>query len=222
MNNYYIKQNIPERLITAEGAIVIAQTDPELTEALKSVGYQEEHFAQANQLVESATSLATEQEVHRGAQVAATAAVTEAYDVVRRYFGDDRRLLRIALRSNRKLYLEMRLHIRAKNTRAASVQQMIHFYKEAIVHPDVVQALAEQHVASDRFAGRIEAVDALINALQVQQHLQGQVFVTTQKRREAMKALDDWMTTFIRDARYVFNENEEQLRKLGVGVRVKS
>lgn len=83
-------------------------------------------------------------------------------------------------------------------------------------------ALEEQHVAADRFQDRQQAVQELVAALQVQQHLQGQSFVATQKRKAAMSELDRWMAKFIKRARVAFDNNEEQLHKLGIGVKVRS
>ena len=222
MNKYYHRQSIPERLATAGGSITIVQTDPELAEALKTVGYQDEQFAEGTRRVEAAALLETEQETQQGAQVAATARVNEIYQTVRRYFGDDRRLVRTAVRANDALYLELRLHLRMKKQREALIRQMIHFYEEVVQHPLVVQALADQFIATDRFVVRQNQLSELVTALQEQQFLQGKSVVTNRKRRAAMKELDAWMTDFIRMARATFGNNEEQLRKLGIGVKVRS
>ena len=222
MNKYYNQQNTPERLATAEGAIAIVQADPELAEALQTVGYKEEQFAVVRQLIDAASELETEQEVRLGAKVAATARVKALYDEIRRYFGDDRRLVRTALRDNRALYVKMRLHLRMRDRRNALVRQMVHFYDEVVQYPDVMLALEGQYIDLERFTIRREQLKDLVEAMQVQQHLEGKSIVASQNRREAMRQLDKWMGRFIRRARSAFDDNEEQLRKLGIGVKVRS
>ena len=221
MNKYYHEQSIPERLTTAEGTIAIVQADPELAEALKSVGYQDEQFAEGSRRVDAAAQLDIEQETCQGAQVAATARLNAIFQKVRRYYGDDRRLVRTALRGHEELYLELRLHLKMRGRRESLIRQMVHFYDEVVQHPVVIQALADQHIGMERFTVRQDQMKDLINALQVQQHLLGKASVTVQKRKAAMKELDIWMTDFIRMARARFGRNEEQLRKLGIGVKIR-
>ena len=221
MNKYYHRQTIPERLVTAEGIISIVQADPELAEALKTVGYQEEHFSEAASLVENASVLEVEQEVRLGAQVAATERVNELMQVLSRHFANDRQLVRTALAEDRELYVELRLHLRLKANREARIRQMVHFYTEVVQHPIVLAALAEQHIVADRFTVRQGEIASLVEALNARQHLQGKAIVATQKRKAAMDELDAWMKVFIRRARVALDDDEEQIRKLGVGVRVK-
>lgn len=221
MNKYYHRQTIPERLVTAEGIISIVQADPELAEALKTVGYEEEQFSEATMLVEQASTREVEQEVQLGAQVAATERVNELMQVLNRHFVNDRQLVRTALAENRELYVELRLHLRLQVNREARIRQMVHFYTEVVQHPTVLAALAEQHIAADRFIVRQGDIASLVEGLNIRQHLQGKAVVATQKRKAAMDKLDAWMKVFIRRARVALDGDEEQIRKLGVGVRVK-
>lgn len=221
MNKYYHRQSMPERLATAGGAIAIVQADPELAEALKTVGYQEEQFAEGSRRVDAAALLDIEQETCKGAQVAATARLKAIFQEMRRFYGDDKRLVRTALRDNEELFLELRLHLKMKSRQESLIRQMVHFYNEVVQHPVVIQALSDQYIGRERFTVRQGQIKVLVNALQVQQHLQGKAIVTQQKRREAMKELDVWMTDFIRMARAKFGNNAEQLRKLGIGVKIR-
>ena len=62
-------------------------------------------------------------------------------------------------------------------------------------------------------------VNGLEEAMRIQQIRIGEAQVATQKRREAMKELDTWMSSFIGVARQVFKEDPKQLKKLGLVVK---
>lgn len=219
---YYSEKSVSERLVQARETLHNAQEDDEIKAVLAETGYADAEFADGNGRLDAAEGLEVDQEARKGEQVQSTAELNEVYAVIRGQFNLDRQLLRKVVQSNRGLYEGLRLHIRIKNSRGSFIQQASHFYDEVATNPDVLQMLlTEQNVTSEFFNVGREGVGRLIAAINVQQQKIGQAQVATRARREAMAALDEWMIEFNRTARYVFKDNERQLRKLGITVRGK-
>ncbi|MBX2822581.1 MAG: hypothetical protein KTR29_22985 [Rhodothermaceae bacterium] len=219
---YYREKSISERLVQARETLNNALLDDEIKEIMASSGYAEAEFSEGNSRLNAAESLEVEQEAHKGEQVKSTADLIEIYNALRQQFSLDRRVIRIVTRANRGLYEGLRLHIKVKAGRGAFIQQATHFYEEVATDPGVLQLLADKQNLTDEFfiAGR-EGLARLIAAINFQQQMIGQAQVSTRARQAAMADLDEWMIEFNRTARYVFKDNERQLRKLGITVRGK-
>ena len=219
---YYTEKSVSERLVQARETLHNAQEDEEIKSILAETGFAEAEFADGNSRLDAAAGLEVDQEARKGEQVKSTAELKAVYTALRRQFSLDRQLLRKVVRSNTGLYEGLRLHIRVKTGRGPFIQQASHFYDEVATNSVVLQLLQdEQNVTSDFFAIGREGLTRLIAAINVQQQMIGQAQVATRARREAMAALDEWMIEFNRTARFVFKDNERQLRKLGITVKGK-
>ena len=219
---YYREKSVSERLVQARETLNNAQLDEEVKIILAESGYAEAEFADGTTRLDAAERLEVDQEVQKGEQVKSTAELNTVYEALRSQFSLDRRLLRKVVRANKGLYEGLRLHIHVKQGRGAFIQQATHFYDEVVTNPEVLQLLLDdQNVTAEFFEVGREGLTRLIAAINVQQQMIGQAQVATRARRAAMAALDEWMIEFNRTARYVFKDNERQLRKLGITVRGK-
>ena len=219
---YYREKSVSERLVQARETLHNALQDEEIKAILAVTGYAEAEFTDGNSRLEAAERREVDQETRKGEQVKSTAALNEVEAALRRQFSLDRQIVRKMVRSNKGLYEGLRLHIRAKQGRGAFIQQATHFYEEVATDPDVLQLLLdEQNITSEFFTIGREGLTRLIAAINLQQQMIGQAQVATRARRAAMAALDEWMVEFNRTARYVFKDNERQLRKLGITVKGK-
>ncbi len=217
---YYVKKNTPERLSQAEELIASVSIDEELRIRLAAVGYSETCFARVNELLEVAKRLETNQQVQLGKQTAATSTLIARTQSMRLKFVSDRKITRHVLRGNPALFEELRLHIKTKKGREALIRQMTHFYEEVIMYDALMSELAEEfNLTVELFKTRLEGVNRLMQAIQIQQYQKGVFRTVTHERREAMKQLDTWMTRFIGMARQVFYGEEENLRKLHIHSR---
>lgn len=220
---YYGKKSTPERLVHAEEIIVTVSKDESLRSRLAKVGYSDTKFDQVYELLDVASRLETNQRVQLGKQVAATTELIARTQSMRLKFVSDRKITRFILKSDISLTEELRLHIRTKKGREALIRQMTHFYEEVVNHEALIDELtSEFNLTSGLFKRRLEDVNRMAQAMQVQQYQMGKARVATQERREAMRLLDDWMSRFIGIARQVFRDEKEKLYKLDIYSRSRS
>ena len=85
--------------------------------------------------------------------------------------------------------------------------------------PDVLDRFAAVNLTVDVLQTRLDEVNVLNEAIQVQQRQTGQAIAMTSQRRAAMTQLDDWALQFIAIARAVLKNDPGQLEKLGVPIR---
>ena len=217
---YYLARSISERLNNAREIIDIVQSDPELSEPLAQLGYSKKEFSDGAQRLEAASTMEVNQEAMLGAQVAATETLVQAIKAMKCSFSTDRRILQELLKSRRALYEELRLHLRMKRGRDAFVRQATHFYELAVSHAEVRTLLLAEYTLTPEvfFAPRQAQLNLLLEAMRIQQYRIGQARVATQQRRQAMQDLDTWVRAFIHTARFAFQDNKRQLRKLGLTV----
>ena len=217
---YYGQKNIPERLSHAEEILVTVAVDEVLKNRLAVAGYTDIRFNEVHQLLVSAQRLETNQQVQMGKQTSATSALKDRTRTVRLKFVSDRRMIRHALRGDKSLSEELRLHIRTKESREALIRQMTHFYEEVVKQETLMMTLeTEFNLTAALFSHRMQGVEALAQAMQAQQYQIGLVREATRERQEAMKELDAWMRAFIGMTRQVFRDEEANLRKLNVYVK---
>lgn len=219
---YYSEKSIGARLLQAEEAIIIGQTEEELKQVLATRGYGEAVLNDGATRVASVKEIDTIKREQLGLQVVATAEVDEANRTLRLSFETDRRMVRIAARSNPNYLDQLRLNENISKAVHDFVLQAAHFYKKVKEHPDVIALVQDRYnLGTDVLDSRLAEVAALEDALRRQQRLVGELRKVTQRRREAMGEVDEWMKGFIATARIAFREDRGSLDKLGIHVRRK-
>ena len=219
---YYSEKSIGARLQQAEEAIIIGQTDSELTEALADRGYTEAVFGDGATRVAAVKAIDAIKREQLGLQVVATTAVDTAYRTLRISFTTDRRIVRLASVDNPDYIAQLRLNERLSAAISDFVLQAAHFYAKVKEHPEVMTLVQERYnIGIDVLDARLAEIAALEEALRNQQFLVGQLRKVTQERRDAMDEVDVWMRGFIATARIVFNGDRGSLQKLGITVRRK-
>ena len=218
--SYYMKKRIGERLNYSSESIEVAQTDPEISERMALYNFGPDQLAEGRRRTTLAASRELTQRIQLGKQSAATNYLNEMERKVRSLFNADRSLTRVLLSSESPLYFELRLNLNTEAKREVFLQQARHFYQEAIAQEDIATLLlSEFSMSKETLENRLTKLDDLEEAMRIQQVRIGEAQVATQKRREAMKELDTWMSSFIGVARQAFKEEPKQLKKLGLRVK---
>lgn len=217
----YTNLNIPERLTFSGEALAIAQTDPVLVEALASIGYAAEDLAHGATLEQAARELRVNQDVEYVTRLEMSKKVADMAKTLRAQIVADRSMVRTALRSLEGRYDQLRMSRNLNRKRPAFMQQARNIYLEIQAHPDVINALNAVGVPSETILARLAFVAEFAGAMELQQHQIAEAAVATRRRQEAMEALDKWMVKFLNAARYVFADDKDQLKKIGLPIRRK-
>ena len=212
----YTELPIIKRLVLSKEAIGIVQNDPVLLARLEAWGYTLERLAVGLEKQAEAARLLEDRNVSYGTGIAATAITQEVRDGIRDTLVDDRNIARVALKRRPGLAQQLRLSGRLDTSREQMLVRAQHFYRKIQELPEVQVLLDPFSLTAAVIAERLERVDALAAAMQDQQHKRAEATVVTRRRKEAMRALDDWMIEFLGAARLAFRKEQEQLRKLGL------
>ena len=219
---YYSEKSIGDRLQQAEEAIIIGQTNPELSEVLAEKGYTEALFEEGAQRVAAVKSIDAVKRQQLGSQVVATAAMQTASRSLRLSLQTDRRIARLAVGDNPEYADQLRLYEKTSSRLSDFILQARHFYSKVKEHPEVMALIQERYnLTIEVLDQRLTEVAKLEEALRDQQYLIGQLRAVTQQRREAMDQVDAWMREFNATARIAFQDDLANLQKLGILVRRK-
>ncbi|MBX2822391.1 MAG: hypothetical protein KTR29_22035 [Rhodothermaceae bacterium] len=217
---YYTEKSIGDRLQQAEEAIIIGQTNPELSEVLADKGYTEALFEDGAQRVAAVKSFDALKRQQLGSQVVATAAMQSAYRSLRLSLDTDRRIARLAVGDNEEYAFQLRLYEKTSRRLSDFILQARHFYTKVQEHPEVMALIQERYnLTIDVLNQRLTEVANLEEALRDQQYIIGQMRAVTRQRREAMDQVDAWMRDFNATARIAFQGDQPKLQKLGIHVR---
>ena len=217
---YYSTKSIAARLLQAEEAILIGQTNPELSESLVIGGYTDTAFAEGMALVTAVRDVDTRRREQLGTQVVATSALKAALRNLRSSFDTDRRIARQVLRGMDDLIDLLRLKEKTSSTTEELMLQVRHFYKKLQENTEVMTLMqARYNITVELLDARLLEVVAAEEAWRTQQYLKGEMREMTRQRRAAMDAVDTWMRRFNTTARLLFKDDVPKLDKLGIHVR---
>gem|GEM_PF-1183584 len=219
---YYSEKTIGDRLQQAEEAIIIGQTNPELSEVLADKGYTEALFEEGAQRVAAVKSFDALKRQQLGSQVVATTAMNTAARSLRLSLDTDRRIARLAVGDTPEYADQLRLYEKTSPRLSDFILQARHFYTKVKEHPEVMALIQERYnLTIEVLDQRLAEVVQLEEALRDQQYLKGEMRAVTRQRREAMDQVDAWMRDFNATARIAFQGDQPKLQKLGIHVRSK-
>ena len=215
----YTKLNLSQKIHFTGEALSIASGDPELTTVLEGFGYTAERLAEGRALQDTVRSLDAVQQVEYGARIASTARVDQLFQRVLEAYRNDRSIARVVLRGLPGLTDQLRLRGRVPVRRDSVLRSTRHFYQELQNNAEIQALLAPSGFTTDMAEARLADVETLAVAMEVQQIQRAESLIATQRRQEAMAALDDWMAQFIGVARQAFRSDRKQLEKLGIAAK---
>lgn len=216
---YYNRKRIGERLNFSTEFIEIVETDPVISERMRAYNYVPERLVEVRQMIDTAASRDRDQRAKLGQQTAATGVLKQLMRGMRLTFSSDRKIARTLLRSNEILYNELRLGIKLEYNNEVFLQQARHFYEQVFAHEEVTTLFQDHfNITPDLFTSRLSDLDAVEEAMRVQQVRVSETRTATRLRNEAMEDLDTWMNVVIGVARQVFKGEEDLLFRLGVEV----
>jgi len=210
------KLRIAEKITISREAITNALNDAELMDSLIHYGYHPEKLREGLVIQEQVMVHQNNRVAEFGQRMEATQAVVEAYERVYRMYLADRQVVKGFLKPYPGLLERLGVTSKIERRRDAFLFQVQVFYKELKGNEQIRNHLNLYQFTTESLATRLAEVHALATAMQEQQHQSGLALVATQRQREALAELEDWVIRFFGVARLAFRDDKKQLEKLGI------
>ena len=213
----YLDQPIPDRLAAVDLAVKNVLREPDLLAALTPWSYDAVKLGAGQALHDAALALHLTTDRERGEAVSATAALHAARDAAYKTYMQHVKVARVAL-DDPGLRRDLGLDGPREKALLAWLDQARNFYRSALAKPDVVTALTPFGMDALALQAGSDAVEAVYAARNVREDEAGEAQTATEARDAALAALDRWMGDFLQVARVAFEDDPQQLERLGVQV----
>ena len=210
------KLRIAEKITISREAITNALNDAELMDSLTHYGYHPEKLREGLVIQEHVMAHQNNRVAEFGQRMEATQVANERYERVYRMYLADRQVVKGFLKPYPGLLEGMGVMGKIERRRDAFLFQVQVFYEELKDNEEIREHLSLYHFTPESLAIRIAEVEALAAAMHEQQHQSGLALVATERQREALAELEDWMIRFFGVARLAFRHDKKQLEKLGI------
>ncbi len=207
-----IEQQLHEAILAIDGALA----KPAIVAAMTPLGYTRKKIFEGRALQRKAAMLQDTLAGSQGSRKEVTARLDSAFQEANKLYMKHIKAARLAIPAEDvKSWHNLRLDGLRKKTKSGWISQTQAFYNN--VAP--VQALLAQHnVSADELAQTQAMIEAVQAALVRSNDSKSQAQQAKEQRDNTMKELNAWMKKFMKAARFVFDDNKQQLEALGVVV----
>jgi hypothetical protein len=217
-----VNASIEERLSQAQVAITNVMADPDLSATMARFGYAAEQLQQGSRLRDNLHTLYDQQRGAYGDLFTANddfwSVHEQADDIYMRYV----KVARVALEHDRGGLKKLDLMGERKHTLAGWLAQVRQFYSNALADPAILSKLATVSITQAMLeAGKLQ-VDALATQNADRKQFKGGARNGTKTRNDAVAALDEWMSDFMKIARVALKDRPQFLAKLGVAATARA
>lgn len=211
----YLHRTIAERLAAVELAITNALADPDLLAPLAEWSYNEDKLNAGQAIHDAALALHIDADREHGEAVSATAALHAAREAANKVYMKHVKVARVALDDPGHLR-DLGLKGRREDALLAWLDQARNFYRSALAKPEVLAELTVFGMDETKLQDGSDAIDAVYAARNVREDEAGEAQTATEHRDAALAVMDRWMGKFIRVARVAFEDDPQQLERLGI------
>ena len=203
-------------LSDAQVAIENALNNPDILNALKDFGYTTARIQTGKALYSTATAAQIQQTTEAGDQIAATAAVSDAWETAKKSYIRFIKIARIAFKRSPGISTQLDLGGTRKRTLSGWVAQANQFYASALANKTILSGLKEFGITEQKLKAGAAEVKALEAANLTQEKEKGEAQAATQKRDAAIDELQDWLSDYLAIAKIALEENPQLLEGLGI------
>lgn len=192
-----------------------ALANPAIIKAMAPLGYDRKAVLYGNNLLKLTISLQQSREQEENNQKESTQRLREAYQRAYKQYMIHLKVARMLISPNSLAWNEMKLGGTRKKNLAEWLVQAKAFY----MHAGLVAEQLEQMGISPEELSQAEAMVEAITEARIEQNRCKSAKQMAKVRRDAeRKALQKWMSKFMRAARFTFSEDIQQLEALGIVV----
>jgi len=213
------KSSIAEQLGAAQVAIMNALTDQEIQAMIASYGYTLQKLQEGKQLYEAAARIASAQVAASGAQAVKT---QDLYTAERLAFDAYQSLATVAravFKREQARLVSLGLNGPMPRTMDSFLKAAYTLFDNVAADPQVKSTLASYGYDEVRLQAERGKIVAYDTANQQQEAAKGTAQQSTRDQQDALKALNHWVSQFIRIAKVALKEKKELLERLGVLAR---
>lgn len=212
-------ETIDEFLARAQVAIDNAQANTDIRENLTVFGYTPEKMQEGKAIYNRAQSAVQERQTELGDQIAATAALNQAWEAAKKTYNLLAQVARVVFKKDPGITTKLAIAGARKRTLSGWTEQANLFYDNALGNPDILNDLAQFGITAEKLqAGKAQVEElAALNAAQEEE--KGEAQQATKTRDEAIDTLDDWLEDFLAIAEVALADRPQLLEALGVRVR---
>ncbi|MGB3851774.1 MAG: hypothetical protein WA958_17530 [Tunicatimonas sp.] len=209
------KKSIYEEIEYYRLIISGALASPAVLKKLAALGYDRKAILAGQQQLHRMKALQQARESGQNSQKASTRSMRQAYQEAYARYVSHVKLARLIVSSDSQTWNDLQLSGRRRKDLAGWMMQTQAFYRHA---PAVAKLLAQRGITSEELAQAKAMVEAVAEARVEQNQRKGDKQVAKVRRDQEREALQEWMSKFIRAARYAFAEDKQQLEALGIVV----
>ncbi|UXP31641.1 hypothetical protein N6H18_14930 [Reichenbachiella agarivorans] len=209
-------ETIDGKLLFDKNAITNGRDVDAISSVLTEYGYDAETMNSGMALYETADALHVKQKLEYGEQYAASDEFRIARAALNKTYMRHIKLARIALKGNKATEEALQLSGDRKQAFPGWLQQAKTFYTNSLLSPIVLAELAKVNIPQEALtAASLELVE-LEKKYNKQLKEKGEAQDATEKRDEALDALQDWMSDYIGIARVALEDDPQLLEMLGI------
>ena len=192
-----------------------ALANPMILKKLSALGYDRKTILEGQQLFMKMKAQQQERETGENSQKASTRQMRQVRQEADARYMAHVKMARLIVPKDSQDWNDMKLSGQRRKDMAGWLIQTQAFYEHA---PAVEEALAQRGITREELTQVQKMIEAVSEARVEQNRRKGSKQVAKVRRDEERKALQQWMSKFIRAARYAFEDDKQQLEALGIVV----
>ena len=192
-----------------------ALANPMILKKLSALGYDRKAILEGQQLFMKMKAQQQERETGENSQKASTRQMRQVRQEADARYMAHVKMARLIVPKESQDWNDMKLSGQRRKDMAGWLIQTQAFYEHA---PAVEEALAQRGITREELTQVQKMIEAVSEARVEQNRRKGSKQVAKVRRDEERKALQQWMSKFIRAARYAFEDDKQQLEALGIVV----
>ena len=211
MTKYGIYDELEKSRLMIEGALA----NPKILQALAKVGIDKKEIMRGKDLLLKMGNQQNERESEENAQKETTRQLLQAYSDAHAIYMSHVKYARMVVPPQSEAWDNLKLTGTRRKDLNGWLSQAQAFYRYV---DTVAELLAARGIPTEELAQAQAMVEAVANA-RVQQNLyKSNKQMAKEKRDAERKALKQWMSKFVKAARFAFDEEKQQLEALGIVV----
>lgn len=210
------KKGIAVRLNAADVAISNAKGDAEIGQYLGAFGYQTPQLSEGMALYEAADGAVKKQVAAEGDQGEASKRAQNAEKAARKAYQDLAKVARAIFSKDKAALSVLGLDRPMPKAMPLFLTMATALFDNASHDPDIAKALGTRGYDAKRLAaGRAKVVE-MSAAMQAHQSAIGASQQATEEQDAVLKAMDAWMSEFVKIAKVALGPKPQLLEKLGI------
>lgn len=210
-----MRTTINGKIIQAKNSIENALHHPEILKKLTAYSYDRKKLQEGKALNEKTYMLQLAKQEKYGSQFESTDTLEADVAVAKAIYNEHVALARLVFKNQRGMQVTLQISGRRKYSREEWLAQAMSFYSRT---EEIGDAMSKYGVTPEVLNQSKAMIEALFTSRQQQLQRIGEAQDATEKRDEALKAMEVWMKEYRMAARLALKDSPQLLEILGIKV----